>query len=128
MLCIWFLIGITQILQTPIQFMSNIIWMGLISFQFIRRGTIWFLMNLDSAELFGFGSPLYPSSGVMILAWLGSECQSLGLFSGPVASEHESGLVYYLKVQPLAGKLNWLFSKLDTDFCIFWKLSCLNYS
>ena len=76
-------------------------------------------MNLDSAELFGFGSPLYQSSGVMILAWLGSECQSLGLFSGPVASEHESGLVYYLKVQPLAGKLNWLFSKLDTDFCIF---------
>ena len=57
-LCIRFLIGITRILQTPIQFISNRIRIFIISIRFIRKGTIRFLISSDSSKLFGFGTPL----------------------------------------------------------------------
>ena len=58
MLCIRFLIGITRILQTPIRFISNRIRIFIFSIRFIRKGTIRSLMNWDSSEIFGFGTPL----------------------------------------------------------------------
>ena len=51
--------GITRILQTPFRFISNRIRILIFAIRFIRKGTIRFLINSDTAELFGFGTSLH---------------------------------------------------------------------